>query len=132
MRIQEILWIPLVVGALSAFAEPRAWKCPDETSRRIQPQGNTATWSCLDAQGIPHGPFLVKTLPDSSNPGSEQILVEGAFDHGERIGDWQTFSEKGTRLETRRFKEDPDAGLKDPMTIPETDSVSSGKAGGIK
>jgi hypothetical protein len=130
MRIREILWIPLVAGALSAFSEPTAWKCPDETSRLIQPQGNTVTWSCLDAQGIPHGPFLVKTLPDSGNPGPEHILVEGAFDHGERIGDWETFSEKGTRLETRRFQKENKNGLKNPIDIPQADSVLSEKAGG--
>lgn len=122
MKVSSVIICGLIAASALAFAGNGEWTCPEGHQTSIQRQGNAETRSCLDAQGKPNGLFEVWAWPDSlaSNPAA--LLLRGRFEHGERKGEWKTFSEKGSLLETGEF-------LKDRKAKPVQDADASDAVG---
>lgn len=110
MKFSSVITCGLIAASAPAFAGNGEWTCPEGNQPSIQRQGNAETRSCLDAQGKPDGLFEVWAWPDSLAPTSAILLFRGRFDHGERKGEWMSFSEKGALLESGEFLKNRKAG----------------------
>lgn len=91
--------LPLAVLVATVQASETTWNCPAQTSESISVQGNTRIFTCLDAEGQPHGRFEVRAYADSTLSGKGKLLVRGNFSHGLREGRWEYSSNAGAPRE---------------------------------
>lgn len=77
----------IAFGALALLLTaqlPQAPLCPDGTTRKLSEREAR----CLDDQRREHGPYL-RWYPDG------QIVEQGSYDRGRRVGEWQSFHANG-------------------------------------
>jgi hypothetical protein len=100
MRNSISISLAFLALASQAAAEP---PCPGGAVASEKLQGNTRVFSCLDAQGRPHGPFEVWAYSDTTRTGTVIRIVEGRFSHGKQVGDWTSFDKDGRVVERSLF-----------------------------